>query len=120
MKEENAGPVFDMDHILDITGGDTEFLKELVELFNADCPQKLNVISRAIEDKDFKTLDEAAHSLKGASGNLGLPRLHELSLKLEKMGKSENTDGANVAFKEIEEEFKRFGEFISRPGWEEK
>ncbi len=120
MKEENARPVFDMDHALDITGGDTEFLKELVELFNADCPQKLNVISKALEDKDFKTLDEAAHSLKGASGNLGLICLHELSLKLEKMGKSENIDEADETFKELEEELERFGKFISRPGWEEK
>lgn len=120
MKEKNAGPVFDIDHAREITDGDTEFLKELVELFNADCPQKLNAISRAIEDKDFKTLDEAAHSLKGASGNLGLTRLYELSLKLEKMGKSENTDGAYETFKELEEENERFEEFISRPGWEEK
>ena len=120
MKEENAGAAFDMDHALNITDGDTEFLKELVELFNADCSQKLNVIFRAIRDNDFKILDETAHSLKGASGNLGLTRLYELSLKLEKIGKSENTDGAYEIFKKLEKEIGRFREFISKPGWEEK
>lgn len=116
---DNSKPVFDMDHAMEITDGDVEFLKELVEMFNAEFPEKLAGISRAINENNFKALDETAHSLKGSSGNLGLTRVYELALKLEKMGKGEDISGADETFKELEEELERFREFVSRPGWEE-
>ena len=113
-------PAFDMDHAREITDGDIEFLKELIEIFKADCAEKLAGISRAIKEKDFNALDETAHSLKGSSGNLGLTRVYELSWKLEKVGKAKNMEGANNIFKQLEEEFERFKNFVSKPGWEEK
>ncbi len=113
-------PAFDMDHAREITDGDMEFLKELIEIFKADCPERLAGISRAIKEKDFNALDETAHSLKGSSGNLGLTRVYELSWKLEKMGKAENIKGANKTFKQLEEELERVKNFVSKPGWEKK
>ena len=113
-------PAFDMDHAREITDGDIEFLKELIEIFKADCTEKLAGISRAIKEKDFNALDETAHSLKGSSGNLGLTRVYSLSWKLEKVGKAKNMEGANNIFKQLEEEFERFKNFVSKPGWEEK
>ncbi len=113
-------PAFDMDHAREITDGDTEFLKELVEIFNTDFPERLDRISLAIKEKDFNALDESAHSLKGASANLGLTSVYELSCKLEKMGKAKNIEGANKTFKQLEDELERFKNFVSKPGWEEK
>ena len=113
-------PVFDMEHALEVTDGDMEFLKELIEIFKADCPERLAGISRAIKEKDFNALDETAHSLKGSSSNLGLIRVYEIFWKLEKMGKSENIEGADEAFKQLEEELERFKNFVSKPGWEKK
>lgn len=113
-------PAVDMDHAREITDGDMEFLKELIEIFKADCPERLAGISRAIKEKDFNALDETAHSLKGSSGNLGLTRVYELSWKLEKMGKAENIEGANKTFKQLEEEIERFNSFVSKSGWEKK
>lgn len=115
MEEEKAKPVFDRDYALEIVDGDTEFLKELADLFNADYPQKLAGISRAIEEKDFKVLDKTAHSLKGASGNLGLTRVYELAFEIEKMGKAENIEGIDKIYQELEKELERFKEFASSP-----
>lgn len=112
-------PVFDRKHIMEITDGDTEFLKELIEMFNGDCPEKLNGISEAIKGKDFNTLDETAHALKGASGNLGLTSVYELAMKLENMGKTKAIEGAEKTFDALKEELERFSEFVSKPGWEE-
>ena len=117
---DNNRPVFDMDYAREITGGDMEFLKELIEIFKTDCPEKLAGISRAIKEKNFKALDKTAHSLKGSSGNLGLTLVYELSWEIEKMGKTKNMEGANKTFKQLEEELKRFKNFVLKPGWEEK
>jgi len=117
---DNNRPVFDMDHAREITDGDMEFLEELIEIFKADYSEKLAGISRAVKEKDFKAIDETAHSLKGSSGNLGLTRVYELSWKLEKMGKTKDMEGVNKTFKQLEEELERFKNFVSKPGWEEK
>lgn len=117
---DNTGPVFDRKHAMEITDGNTEFLKELIEMFNGDYPEKLDGISKAIKGKDFNALDKTAHSLKGASGNLGLTRVYELALELEKMGKAKDIEWADKTLDELKEELERFSKFISKPGWEEE
>lgn len=120
MKEEKTKPVFDRDYALELIDGDTEFLKELAELFNTDYPQKLAEISRAIEEKDFKVLDKIGHSLKGASGIIGLSRVSELAFEIEKMGRAEKVEDIDKIYQELDEELGRFKEFVSEPGWEEE
>lgn len=117
---DNNKPVFDMDYAREITDGDMEFLKELIEIFKGDFPQRLAEISMAIKKKDFKALDETAHALKGSSGNLGLTRMHELFCKLEKVGKAENIEAADETLKKLKEEIERFNSFVLTPGWEKK
>jgi len=120
MVEEKNKPVFDLDKALEMVDQDKEFLKELMDTFKSDYPQKLDAICQAIKEKDFKTLNEAAHGLKGAAGNLFLTKVYELALELEKRGKENKIEGAEEIYKELEEEMEKFREFISQPGWEEK
>ena len=117
---DKTGPVFDMDHAREITDGDMEFLKKLVEIFKADFPERIERISRAIKEKDFKALNETVHSLRGSSGNLGLTRVYELALKLEHMGKAKNIEDADKTLDELKEKLEKFSKFISKPGWEEE
>ena len=111
------GPSFDMEKALDMAGGDEEFLKELVGIYLSDCPEKLSKIRQAIEAQDNQTLYETAHSLKGASGNLGLTRAYELALELERKGKEGRTEGAEKVFRALEEEIGRFRKFAEERGW---
>ncbi|MDO9529435.1 MAG: Hpt domain-containing protein [Syntrophales bacterium] len=120
MKKEEARPVFDRDFALEITDGDIEFLKELVEVFSSQYPEKLASISLGIKGKDFKTISETAHSLKGSSGNLGLTRVYELSSEIERLAEKGQTEDIEKLYIEIEEELGRFKEFVSMPGWEEE
>ena len=112
------GPTFDMTKALEMAGGDVEFLKELIEIYRSDYPQKLARIREALERGDAKTLYENAHSLKGSSGNLGLRRAYELALRIEKMGKEGRLEGVEEVLRELEEELKRFETTVSREGWE--
>ncbi len=118
--EEKNKLSFDLDKALETVDQDKEFLKELMDIFKSDYPQKLSKISRAIKEKDFKTLNETAHGLKGAAGNLYLTKVYELTLQLEKKGKENKIEGAKEIYQELEEELEKFKEFISQPGWEEK
>jgi len=104
MEQEKAKPVFDQESALERAGGDMEFLKELIELFRSDCPEKLAQISKGIKEKDYKTIKEIAHSIKSASGNLSLTRVYDLSFKIEGMGKKDKIQDIEKAYNELEEE----------------
>lgn len=104
MEQEKAKPVFDQESVLERVGGDMEFLKELVDLFMSDYPEKLAQISKGIKEKDFKTISETGHSLKSASGNLSLTRVYDLSFKIEIMGKEGKIQDIEKAYNELEEE----------------
>ena len=118
--EKKNRPVFDLDKALEIVDQDKEFLKELMDIFKSDYPQKSAAIYQAIKEKDFKTMNETAHGLKGAAGNLFLNKVYELALQLEKKGKENKIEGAKEIYQELEEEMEKFREFISQLGWEEK
>ena len=119
MEEENKLS-FDLEKALEIVDQDKEFLKELLEIFNSDYPQKMTVIYQAIKEKDFKTLNEIAHGLKGAAGNLFLTKIYELTLDLENKGKVRKIEGAEETYKKLEEELEQFKKFVSQPEWRER
>jgi HPt (histidine-containing phosphotransfer) domain-containing protein len=104
MKQEKAKPVFDQESVLERVGGDMEFLKELIELFRSDYPQKMAQLLRGIKEEDFKTISETAHSIKSASGNLSLTRVYDLSFKIEIMGKESKIQDIEKVYKELEKE----------------
>ena len=104
MEQEKAKPVFDQESVLERVGGDMEFLKELIELFKSDYPQKMAQLSKGIKEEDFKTIKETAHSMKSASGNLSLTRVYDLSFKIEGMGRKGKIQGIEKAYNELEEE----------------
>ena len=104
MEQEKEKPVFDQESALERVGGDTEFLKELIELFKSDYPEKLAQLSKGIKDKNYKTIKETAHSIKSASGNLSLTRVYDLSFKMEDMGKEGKIQDIEKAYNKLEEE----------------
>ena len=107
MEQEKAKPVFDQESVLERVGGDMEFLKELIELFRSDYPQKMAQLLRGIKEEDFKIISETAHSIKSASGNLSLTRVYDLSFKIEIMGKESKIQDIEKVYKELEEELEK-------------
>jgi len=59
---------------------------EVATLFHEMCRDQLVVLKRAVCDGETSTVEEAAHSLKGAAGCLGADDLEEVLFKLERMG----------------------------------
>ncbi|MGH9391599.1 MAG: response regulator, partial [Vicinamibacteria bacterium] len=51
--------------------GEAEFLPRLLELFVEDSRRILDRLARALDEKDARELERAAHTLKSAAGNVG-------------------------------------------------
>ena len=94
-----------LEQMLDATGGDPEFLAEMIDEFLADSPQLLTSMRVALVSGDAVELRRAAHSLKSNSSNFGAHALAELCRDMEERGKVAALDGASELFDRIEAEY---------------
>ena len=70
-----------------LTDGDHEFAQELVEMWEAKTTQDVQTLRTSIESGDADTLLKVAHSLKGASANLGAVAVQAAAKDLEHIGR---------------------------------
>jgi PAS domain S-box-containing protein len=83
-------------------GGDSELLKEVVELFLDDYPSTLEKIKRAVTSRDATAVEHHAHSLKGSVSTFGANRAFEAAFALEKQGRSGDLTGAQEGLSQLE------------------
>lgn len=94
--------------------GDKKFLDELIDIYYTDVSQRLDALHLALEKKDFEVIRHEAHTIKGASANLSLESLREISVQLEVAGHENNLDAARDA---LERFIVKFAElFHPHPG----
>lgn len=60
-------------------GLEPEEFVELLDLFVETCEKDLNGLEAAMKEEDGDKAARAAHSIKGAAGNLGLMDLYEMA-----------------------------------------
>jgi two-component system sensor histidine kinase/response regulator len=96
---------FDVSAALEMTGGDTELLKELADLFLEEYPKLLGSLRAAIEEKSAKKIEMAAHKLKGSTSGFGAKVAVEKAFGMEKLGRQGDVEGAEKALRELEEAF---------------
>ena len=83
---------------------DIELRDELIRLFLGDVPGQISALRLAVQIGDPKQWTEAAHRLKGGSGNLGAERFSETCFRAESAGRSGNRAAFDELLNEIESE----------------
>jgi CheY-like chemotaxis protein len=73
----------DVNALHELTGGDAEFERELIDTFVASGDKCLKEILEAVRTSDFDTVGKRAHALKGASANIHAHRLAAAASNLE-------------------------------------
>lgn len=76
--------------------GEPDVLSEVLRLFLADTPKRIDAIAEASSRGDATALQRAAHGLKGAAGTIGAVALQAACRALEDLAKGA-TLGAAVA-----------------------
>ena len=82
-------------------GLDVDEYIELVELFLETGVEDLEGFEYALMNNDAKTMVERSHSLKGASGNLGLFEIYEKAKDIESRSRDNNLEGIENTVIEI-------------------
>ena len=77
-----------LDEMVETTGGDIGFVRELVETYLADAPEQLDAINAAVQADDAAALVRPAHTLKSSSATVGAMRLSSVARELEMAGRT--------------------------------
>jgi two-component system, sensor histidine kinase and response regulator len=88
--------------LLERLEGDHELLAELIELFLADAPHKLETMRDALRCGDMPAVERAAHSLKGAAGSLSAQITAGAASRLEQNARDGNVESARADLAVIE------------------
>ena len=76
----------------EISDGSTEFMIETIDMFLVNTPGALQTIIEAINDKDWPTVNIAAHKLKPNLGFFGMSVCQGMMQEIELMVKPGNPD----------------------------
>jgi HPt (histidine-containing phosphotransfer) domain-containing protein len=93
---------------------DGSLLSALADEYGRDAEQQLGVIREAINVGDASALERAAHTLKGASANLGAVAVAEQCRELEMKGRAAALDGAGDLAASIASEIPRVNAALAR------
>ena len=85
-------PLFSFEETIAYLQGDTELLRQLLELFERDGPRRMADIERAIREGNAGIVRRRAHSLKGSTGTLAAHPAYELAAHLEALARSSPPD----------------------------
>lgn len=97
----------ELTRIQEIASGDRDFERELIEIFIASARNHLRALDSALRKRDFSLVEQEAHSLKGASANIGAERMKEIALEIEEVGSTGDLKPALEAFERLKSEFSR-------------
>lgn len=82
--------VFRIDDLLERLDNDIELATEIAEVYLGESEHLQTEIAAALERGDAEALRNHAHSIKGATGNIGNEPLHEVAFQLENSGRVGN------------------------------
>lgn len=80
---------------------DKETIIEIIDIFFVEYPERVEKITKNIQDGDFVQLKFNAHSLKGVVANFQDPVTIELSRRLDEMAKNQEKNGLDQVFADL-------------------
>jgi len=95
----------ELEKLAERLGLDVEDIKELLELYVETTTSDLAQLKGAIETKDDELAHAKAHSIKGASGNLGLDEMYELAKEIDDLARVNFLDGLEDMVQVLQEKF---------------
>jgi two-component system, sensor histidine kinase and response regulator len=104
---EGEQDILDRRTLWERVAGDADLLREIIELFLADCPERLMELHEALTHQDCTALARAAHRLKGALGNISANHALAAVRRVETSAREGDVHAATEALARLEDELAR-------------
>ncbi|VAW39860.1 hypothetical protein MNBD_CHLOROFLEXI01-1254 [hydrothermal vent metagenome] len=82
-----------------------EMLKEMSIIFMEDATPLINQLKVSYSNQDFKSINMAAHTLKGSSATMGLEKIADLCLAIEISSKRQENSQLRIHISNVESEY---------------
>jgi len=86
-------------------GLDVEDILELLELYIENVASDLSELDTALKAGDAAEAHKRSHSIKGASGNLGLNDLYEIACKIDNKARLNEIQGLDLMVQNFKEKY---------------
>ena len=100
--ESGKEPPPDLKAMLEVFEGDTDLVREIVDLFLLEYPQQHAGLREAMERENAQTVESIAHALKGSVGNFAFPSAFHTLQKLEDAARERDLDLAAAVLTKVE------------------
>jgi HPt (histidine-containing phosphotransfer) domain-containing protein len=98
-------PVFDRAGMMARLMDDENLARKVAGVFLADFPRQIEALLRYLEARDTTNTERVAHTIKGASANVGGERLRTVAFEMEKAAKAGDLNAVTARIAELEAEF---------------
>ena len=106
--------IFDRAGLLDRLMGDEKMANEILGVFLKDVPRRFTALKEALDNGDAHSVQLHAHTIKGASANVGGDALSETAFEIEKAGKAGDLETVKACLPRLEAQFDRLKEAMNR------
>ncbi len=90
---ESNEEIIDLTPLKEMTGGDSEVMKEMLEIFLSKTPELLEQLEKEFEEGNYKSMSTLAHTMKPTFSYVGIQKGQALALKIEEFSEDSNTKG---------------------------
>jgi HPt (histidine-containing phosphotransfer) domain-containing protein len=109
IEDQQVSPVvWDRAGLLERLMGDEELAGIILQGFLIDMPRQIEALREYLEAGDDAGAERQAHTIKGASANIGAEALRTLAVELEQAGKSGDLEGMKTRMEELNQMFAEF------------
>jgi len=110
---ETAPPCFDREGMLSRLMRDEELARSVVEGFLGDIPRQIDALRGLLAAGDRQGAERKAHSIKGASANVGGEAMRAVAREMEKEAEAGRLEEAAARLPRLEAEFDRLRKALS-------
>lgn len=104
MKIEKKGAYIDLTYLDEISGGDKDFILEIVHLFKEQMPESIEEMKAHLEKNDNVKIGEVAHKAKPSAIYIGNKTLEQRLRELQDLKEGNNIpEGTEAKIKEVEQ-----------------
>ena len=106
--------IWDSTVLLERMSGDAELEKKMLESFLAFMPQQISALKTAVAAGDLETSTRQAHSIKGATANVGGEAMRAVAAGMETAGRSADLDGIKSRLTELDQAYEQLKDAITQ------
>lgn len=89
----------DLSYLKDVSGGNAEFIADMIDIFIAQTPVYVEQLTKAVNEKDWKQIAQLSHKIKPTLAFIGVNSERDVMAQIEDDARNErNYEGIVASF----------------------